>query len=201
MPLALALLNVSNPDRGVMDTLSRLSHDTDADVAANAVLALGFIGAGTNNARLAGMLRALSSYYYKEPTLLYLVRVAQVRACAGGLLAGAAVARWGEVLGLCWCGVECGCHFEGSPGSLPDSSRACLAPRLPAWLQGLVHMGKGLLTLNPYHSDHTLLNGGWCWALGGAGRALWHLLPLLPPLAILDEAAAAICCRALRVWH
>jgi 26S proteasome regulatory subunit N1 len=29
-----------------------------------------------------------------------------------------------------------------------------------AWLQGLVHMGKGLLTLNPYHSDHTLLNGG-----------------------------------------
>jgi len=26
-------------------------------------------------------------------------------------------------------------------------------------LQGLVHMGKGLLTLNPYHSDHTLLNG------------------------------------------
>lgn len=31
----------------------------------NAVLALGFIGAGTNNARLAGMLRQLSSYYYK----------------------------------------------------------------------------------------------------------------------------------------
>lgn len=31
----------------------------------NAVLALGLIGAGTNNARLAGMLRQLSSYYYK----------------------------------------------------------------------------------------------------------------------------------------
>jgi hypothetical protein len=92
----------------------------------NAVLALGLIGAGTNNARwatappllpacfsalqrrryplrrssaatphadrpramrapllppacsLAGMLRQLSSYYYKEPTLLFLVRVAQV---------------------------------------------------------------------------------------------------------------------------
>lgn len=37
----------------------------DADVAMNAVLALGLIGAGTNNARLAGMLRQLSSYYYK----------------------------------------------------------------------------------------------------------------------------------------
>lgn len=94
MPLALALLNVSDPGMTVMDTLSRLSHDTgerirkeapvlrvggratparpshgtpahstspaaaplplsraDADVAMNAVLALGFIGAGTNNAR------------------------------------------------------------------------------------------------------------------------------------------------------
>jgi 26S proteasome regulatory subunit N1 len=101
VPLALALLNVSSPDMTVMDTLSRLSHDTDTDVAMNAVLALGFIGAGTNNARLAGILRNLSSYYYKEPTLLFLVRIAQ----------------------------------------------------------GLVHMGKGLLTLNPYHSDHTLLNG------------------------------------------
>ncbi len=35
------------------------------------------IGAGTNNARLAGMLRGLGSYYYKEPTLLFLVRTAQ----------------------------------------------------------------------------------------------------------------------------
>ena len=41
------------------------------------VRAAGIIGAGTNNARLAGMLRGLSSYYYKEPTLLFLVRVAQ----------------------------------------------------------------------------------------------------------------------------
>ena len=41
------------------------------------VPATGLIGAGTNNARLAGMLRGLGSYYYKEPTLLFLVRVAQ----------------------------------------------------------------------------------------------------------------------------
>ena len=32
--------------------------------------------------RLAGILRNLSSYYYKEPTLLFLVRIAQARARA-----------------------------------------------------------------------------------------------------------------------
>jgi 26S proteasome regulatory subunit N1 len=63
-------------------------------------MSLGLIGAGTNNARIAGMLRNLSSYYYKEPSLLFCVRIAQ----------------------------------------------------------GLVHMGKGLLTLNPYHSDRFLLS-------------------------------------------
>ncbi len=63
--------------------------------------------AGTNNARLAGMLRSLASYYYKEPSLLFLVRVAQ----------------------------------------------------------GLVHMGKGLISLTPYHTDKQLLSGA-C----GAGR-------------------------------
>ena len=41
IPLALALLNVSSPTLGAMDALSRLSHDTDAEVAQNAVVALG----------------------------------------------------------------------------------------------------------------------------------------------------------------
>jgi hypothetical protein len=41
VPLALALLNVSAPALGAMDALSRLSHDTDVEVAQNAVLALG----------------------------------------------------------------------------------------------------------------------------------------------------------------
>ncbi|GAB4816037.1 hypothetical protein N2152v2_003083 [Parachlorella kessleri] len=115
VPLSLALLNVSNPDINVMDTLSRLSHDTDTEVAMSAVVALGFIGAGTNNARLAGILRNLSAYYYKEPTLLFLVRIAQ----------------------------------------------------------GLVHMGKGLLTLSPYHSDHVLLSGS---ALAGILLVLFACL-------------------------
>lgn len=51
-------------------------------------MALGIVGAGTNNARLAGILRNLASYYYKEPTLLFLVRVAQGLAHMGKGLIG-----------------------------------------------------------------------------------------------------------------
>uniref|UniRef100_A0A7S0WJK1 26S proteasome non-ATPase regulatory subunit 2 homolog n=1 Tax=Chlamydomonas leiostraca TaxID=1034604 RepID=A0A7S0WJK1_9CHLO len=101
VPLALALLNISNPEILVLDTLSRLSHDLDGEVAGAAILSLGLVGAGTNNARLAGMLRNLASYYYKDPSQLFMVRIAQ----------------------------------------------------------GLVHMGKGLLGLNPYHTDRQLLSG------------------------------------------
>lgn len=50
----MALLNVSDPGQQVVDALSRLSHDADTEVAQNAVVALGIVGAGTNNARLAG---------------------------------------------------------------------------------------------------------------------------------------------------
>lgn len=41
MPLAVALLSISNPSMTTMDTLSRLSHDSDQEVAQNAVIALG----------------------------------------------------------------------------------------------------------------------------------------------------------------
>lgn len=75
VPLALGLLCISNPKVHVMDTLSRLSHDADTEVAMAAVISLGLIGAGTNNARIAGMLRNLSSYYYKEASLLFCVNL------------------------------------------------------------------------------------------------------------------------------
>ena len=39
----MALLNVSNPQMGPMDMLSRLSHDSDEAVAQNAILALGVL--------------------------------------------------------------------------------------------------------------------------------------------------------------
>lgn len=48
VPLAIAMLNVSSPDMTAVDTLGRLSHDTDSEVAQNAVLALGLVGAGAS---------------------------------------------------------------------------------------------------------------------------------------------------------
>ncbi|XXG42948.1 hypothetical protein AAC387_Pa01g3097 [Persea americana] len=100
VPLSLALLCISNPKVNVMDTLSGLSHDTDSEVAMCAIISLGLIGAGTNNAQIASMLQGLAKHYSKEGSLLFCVRIAQ----------------------------------------------------------GLLHLGKGLLTLSPYHSNHLLLS-------------------------------------------
>ncbi|KAI8825259.1 armadillo-type protein [Fimicolochytrium jonesii] len=100
VPLALGLLCASNPVVHVLDVLSKYSHDNDHDVSINAIFAMGLVGAGTNNARLAQMLRQLAAYYHKEPNHLFVVRIAQ----------------------------------------------------------GLVHLGKGTLTLNPFHSNRTLLS-------------------------------------------
>lgn len=100
VPLALGLLSVSNPKLNILDTLSKFSHDSDAEVAHNAIFAMGLIGAGTNNARLASMLRQLAQYHAKDPNNLFMVRIAQ----------------------------------------------------------GLTHLGKGTLTLSPYHSDRQLMS-------------------------------------------
>jgi len=100
VPLALALLNPSNPSMPILDTLSKYSHDSDLAVALNAILAMGLVGAGSNNARLGQMLRQLAVYYAKEADCLFMVRVAQ----------------------------------------------------------GLIHMGKGTIGLNPYHTDRQLMS-------------------------------------------
>nr|NVI77548.1 regulatory particle non-ATPase 1 [Cucujiformia] len=49
VPLALGLISVSNPKLSYLDTLSKFSHDSDAEVAHNAIFAMGLVGAGTNN--------------------------------------------------------------------------------------------------------------------------------------------------------
>ncbi|CRK88092.1 CLUMA_CG001877, isoform A [Clunio marinus] len=100
VPLALGLISVSNPKLNILDTLSKFSHDSDAEVAHNAIFAMGLVGAGTNNARLASMLRQLAQYHAKDPNNLFMVRIAQ----------------------------------------------------------GLTHLGKGTLTLSPYHSDRQLMS-------------------------------------------
>jgi 26S proteasome regulatory subunit N1 len=77
VPLAFALLFVSNPDYGVIDQLSRLSHDNDHELAMNAIFGLGLVSAGSNNSRVAGLLRQLSDFYAKEADHLFVVRIAQ----------------------------------------------------------------------------------------------------------------------------
>ncbi|KAI8852143.1 hypothetical protein BC829DRAFT_385239 [Chytridium lagenaria] len=75
------------------------SHDNDSEVAINSIFAMGLVGAGTNNARLAQMLRQLAAYYYKDQLFVY---------CEN--------------------------------------------------CSGLVHMGKGTLSINPFHSNRSLLS-------------------------------------------
>ena len=98
IPIAVAMLHISDPDYSVIDILSKLTHDHDAGVAMGAIFSLGLVGAGTNNSRVAQLLRQLSSFYAKEADHLYVVRLAQ----------------------------------------------------------GLLHLGKGLVTLSPMHSDRML---------------------------------------------
>jgi 26S proteasome regulatory subunit N1 len=100
VPLAMALTSPSNPQMKIYDTLSRYSHDNDNDVAINAIFSMGLVGAGTNNARLAQLLRQLASYYHREPESLFMVRIAQ----------------------------------------------------------GLLHMGKGTITVSPFHTDRQVMS-------------------------------------------
>lgn len=100
VPLAMGLISPSNPQMKVYDTLSRYTHDTDNDVAINAIFAMGLLGAGTNNARLAQLLRQLASYYHRDQNSLFMVRIAQ----------------------------------------------------------GLLHMGKGTMSINPFHTDRQILS-------------------------------------------
>jgi 26S proteasome regulatory subunit N1 len=100
VPLAMGLISPSNPQMKVYDTLSRYSHDTDNDVAINAIFSMGLLGAGTNNARLAQLLRQLASYYHRDAESLFMVRIAQ----------------------------------------------------------GLLHMGKGTMSVNPFHTDRQILS-------------------------------------------
>ncbi|KAG7091885.1 hypothetical protein E1B28_008286 [Marasmius oreades] len=100
VPLAIGLVSASNPQLPILDTLSKYSHDNDLGVAINAIFAMGMVGAGSNNARLAQMLRQLAGYYYKEPDCLFMVRIAQ----------------------------------------------------------GLLHMGKGTIGVNPFYQDRSIMH-------------------------------------------
>ncbi|SCV99505.1 LAFE_0A04632g1_1 [Lachancea fermentati] len=77
VPLAMGLLSVSDPQMKIFDTLSRFSHDADLDVSMNSIFAMGLCGCGTNNARLAQLLRQLAGYYSREQNALFITRLSQ----------------------------------------------------------------------------------------------------------------------------
>lgn len=77
VPLAMGLISTSNPQIKVFETLSRYSHDQDLDVAYNSIFSMGLVGAGTNNARLAQLLRQLASYYINDQNGLFTSRISQ----------------------------------------------------------------------------------------------------------------------------
>uniref|UniRef100_A0A7S3K485 26S proteasome non-ATPase regulatory subunit 2 homolog n=1 Tax=Aureoumbra lagunensis TaxID=44058 RepID=A0A7S3K485_9STRA len=76
VPLALALLKVGNPEYAVVDAMSRLTHDADNEVTLNAIVGLGLLACGTNNSRVAGLLRQLAEHS-RDPNHLFVVRLAQ----------------------------------------------------------------------------------------------------------------------------
>lgn len=76
VPLALALVNVSNPAPQVVSLLSKLTHDADREVALNALLALGLVGAGTNNARLSQLFQAVARHSHRDSLLMFVLRTA-----------------------------------------------------------------------------------------------------------------------------
>lgn len=146
VPLAMGLISPSNPQMKVYDTLSRYSHDNDNDVAINAIFAMGLLGAGTNNARIAQLLRQLASYYHRDPNALFMVRIAQ----------------------------------------------------------GLLHAGKGTMSLNPFHTDRSVLSrvsaagllttlisliDAKSFVLGDSHHLLYFLVTAMHPrfLVTLDE--------------
>jgi len=75
VPLALALANISNPRINVMDLLVKLSHDDNVDMCHRTLIAMGLIGAGTNNSRLADILRNLNEYFNPDTNEQFLLRI------------------------------------------------------------------------------------------------------------------------------
>lgn len=83
VPIAIAILNISNPTIQATDLLSKLAHDEDKELSLRSILSMGLIGLGTNNARISGLLKDLSNYYSKDPNHDYMTKIAQGLLSAG----------------------------------------------------------------------------------------------------------------------
>jgi len=118
IPLAISLLSLSNPQPSTIDLLSKYSHDHDADTATSAIIAMGLLGAGSNNARLAQLMRQLAGYYHKDQAMLFIVRIAQGLLHMGKGVLSLGVSRYGvlnydAIVGvLVFCSLVGGKMFE-----------------------------------------------------------------------------------------
>jgi len=87
IPIALALMSISNPKIQIVELLSKLAHDEDAEMSRRAIFALGIVGAGTNNSKVSQILKGLSHYYTKDQSHVFLVRIATgMLFCGKGLV-------------------------------------------------------------------------------------------------------------------
>ncbi|KAK1936383.1 putative proteasome 26S regulatory subunit [Babesia divergens] len=76
VPLAFAIAFASNPNPQVVDILSKLTHDNDYYVSMHATFALGIVGCGTNNSRIAVLLQNMSRSHSSDGTMIFVIRVA-----------------------------------------------------------------------------------------------------------------------------
>jgi len=75
VPAMIILIGTSTSNPQYIDLLYKLSHDEDKEVALRSLLALGIVGAGTNNSRIGSLLKSLSGYYETENEFQYCIRV------------------------------------------------------------------------------------------------------------------------------
>lgn len=72
------------PPSRVAHTDSRTcSHRSNEETAQAAIFGMGLAGAGTNNSRIAGLLRTLATFYKNDANHLFVVRISQALLHAG----------------------------------------------------------------------------------------------------------------------
>ena len=71
-------MSISNPKLNIVEILSKFAHDEDAEISRRAIFALGLVAAGTNNSKVADLLRGLGLYYRNssDHTHVFMVRIA-----------------------------------------------------------------------------------------------------------------------------
>lgn len=100
VPIFLTILGIVNGNIQISDLLYKLAHEEDEEISLRSLIGLGVIGAGTNNSRLAALLRNLGLYYEDEPNKRFAIKIAL----------------------------------------------------------GILHAGKGVISVNPYYSDGFLFS-------------------------------------------